>query len=1462
MQKKATILFALLLTNIFAFAQVSLEITEIWPGNDPGTNLTSDWFEISNNGTSAWVSGVDPDLYYDDDSQDPMAADLINGITDIQPGERVIIVVGDMTDVDQFNTIWAPAYDLTGIEVGYTDGAGLGQGGDGVTVWIGDPNTTGVLADFQTYPDASITGGQSYDIELTVFSTVGNANNAGATFALNDMNQPAIASPGNQGPLAAVADLQITEIWSGNDPGSNLSADWFEIINNGTAAWVSGVDPDLYYDDDSQDPMAADVINGITDIQPGERVIVVVGVASDVTDFTTLWASDYNVSGIEIGYTDGSGLGGGGDGVTLFLGGPTVGNIVDYEAYPDTSANGGQSYDVELVAFSVELNTSNAAATSIVNDQSQPAIASPGNQGPLTPAIDIQVTEIWSGQAGTDLTGDWFELYNAGSTAWVSGVSPDLFYDDESANPVDATLIEGITELQPGESAIVMIGVEADAITFSSVWSPDYDLTGIEIGYTDGAGLGGGGDTVTLWLGDPQASGLLMDSESYPDTVSDDGKSYDIVNVAFSVAGAGSAAPGTNVAAATSTLGGDLSDTPAVGSPGNQGPLGVVLGAPDIVVDTVNLTSYLSLSAQGPGSVSGVVGDPTDPASTLGIPFDISDVETPMANLVVTVNSSDETVVPNSNLVLTGTDGDRLLTITPIAFGFTTISITVEDGDMNTNTYTISYAASAASVSTSSSRFHTGASDGSTAMPVDADYMWVGDDENQTLRLYSRNNSGLPLTEIDFNGDLGSSNEIDIEGSIRNGNTIFWIGSTATADRSVLFSTTISGSGASSSLAYGDKYTSLRDDLLNGGFGLPTNFEIEALAFAPSSTTAYLGFRVPDNGGDALVIPVTNFTSLPGATGGSATFDAPIYLDLGGRTLRSMECDGNGCLIVAGPNGSVADFGLYTWTGNVLDAPELRAADLTALNTGGAFEGIVELPSVSFLGSSGDAIQVQLMSDLGATFIYNDGTENKDQRREWKKFRTDRVTLGPVVIPTTADPLINEFVADHIGADDYAFIEIMGDATTDYSTFTLLEIEGDSGSSMGYIDAAITLGTTDADGYWLSSEDMENGTITLLLVEGFTGAVNDDTDANDDGVIDNAPWIRIVDAVGTSDGDVTDFVYTTVDLVPGYDGDAFQPGGASRIPNGIDTDTTADWVRNDYDGAGIPALDSGTPIVGEAINTPGAANQLVMPPLPDLQITEIWPGNEPGSNLTADWFEITNVGTVEWTPAFGDLYYDDNSQDPASAVIISGFTSIQPGEVVIAVGATTTTEFLSVWSPSYDMTGIQVGTFSGPGLGQGGDGVTLWIGDPTTDGTLVDYETYPDANSNGGQSYDVDLAAFSVVGNANNAGETSAVNDSSQPAIGSPGNQGPTLSIGEFTPSKSSVRIYPIPFENQINIKLDLNTSVKADLKIVNMLGAVVYSETKVFEGNTTIDNLSRLPAGMYVLSISELNINKVIIKK
>lgn len=215
-----------------------------------------------------------------------------------------------------------------------------------------------------------------------------------------------------------------------------------------------------------------------------------------------------------------------------------------------------------------------------------------------------------------------------------------------------------------------------------------------------------------------------------------------------------------------------------------------------------------------------------------------------------------------------------------------------------------------------------------------------------------------------------------------------------------------------------------------------------------------------------------------------------------------------------------------------------------------------------------------------------------DPSVEWDGFAVDTVDDLGSYAGACRQPVINEFSASTAGTD-VEYVEILGSPNTDLSTFRVLEIEGDSGAAAGTIDEVIVLGTTDADGYYLANlapNALENGTITLLLVEGFSGALNTDLDTNNDGVFDSTPWTRIVDAVAVNDGGAGDITYGVPALGVSYDGLPFAPGGASRIPNGIDTNTAADWVRNDFDLAGIPGF-TGTLGPGEAVNTPGAVNQ-------------------------------------------------------------------------------------------------------------------------------------------------------------------------------------------------------------------------------------------------------------------------------
>ncbi len=222
-------------------------------------------------------------------------------------------------------------------------------------------------------------------------------------------------------------------------------------------------------------------------------------------------------------------------------------------------------------------------------------------------------------------------------------------------------------------------------------------------------------------------------------------------------------------------------------------------------------------------------------------------------------------------------------------------------------------------------------------------------------------------------------------------------------------------------------------------------------------------------------------------------------------------------------------------------------------------------------------------------------------------------TPGRVNLPVV---MINEFVLDHVGVDTYEFIEVFAQANKNYAGLTVLEIEGD-GSSAGVIDEVLHLGVTNAAGYWSSgflNNKLENGTLTLFLVQGFSGAYGNDLDLNNDGVLDVTPWVGLLDSLAVTDGTPGDLVYSPVLFAPGFAGVAEGVGGASRYPDGMDTNQLSDWLRNDFDLAGIPGF-PGTPVYGDALNTPGAENQKYLPP-DDLSINKTGPSTvKPGETF-------------------------------------------------------------------------------------------------------------------------------------------------------------------------------------------------------------------------------------------------------
>src|SRR5690606_4368767 len=88
-------------------------------------------------------------------------------------------------------------------------------------------------------------------------------------------------------------------------------------------------------------------------------------------------------------------------------------------------------------------------------------------------------------------------------------------------------------------------------------------------------------------------------------------------------------------------------------------------------------------------------------------------------------------------------------------------------------------------------------------------------------------------------------------------------------------------------------------------------------------------------------------------------------------------------------------------------------------------------------------------------------------------------------------------------------------------------------------------------------------------------------------------------------------------------------GPAFPDPNGASMALQSPFVDNNLAASWCTAV---TPILGGDLGTPGAANDCVPPPSFDLKVTEIWVGQD-GTDITGDWFEITNFGEVAWTAA-------------------------------------------------------------------------------------------------------------------------------------------------------------------------------------------------------------------------------------
>ena len=453
--------------------------------------------------------------------------------------------------------------------------------------------------------------------------------------------------------------------------------------------------------------------------------------------------------------------------------------------------------------------------------------------------------------------------------------------------------------------------------------------------------------------------------------------------------------------------------------------------------------------------VSGVIDDPTDPAATEGIWFNAP------TGSMLTFQSSKTSVVKVDDITSEEIQpGVFAVRIKPSGVGSTKITVSLSGA----SDYTIQYAASDASKSPEQTTWLQGSCDASAMADVGGGCFYVADDENNILRLYNSQLSGMPLRTVNAEGFANGSEEYDVEGATvsDDGKTIYWITSLANSKkgkekpyRNRAFTTKINGSGAEATLTSGAYSEKFRDAMIKFGDDNGWNFtasasyansmipkridgfNVEGLTLKTDGNgAAYIGFRAPcvpkkgvtptsSNRKYAVMATVENFEQIFSGSGKSSTtpqVGAPVLFDFGGLGIRSIERVGDYYVIIAGLFEGGGTPKAYLWDGTTNEN-----ADPITVNGGHLTEMSLALENIA-VGGDGhpealtarqedNKLYLNIVCDGGSADMYNDGKENKDysadsKKNPWSKFRLDTFvyTLPDVTGVNSIQQLQPEFI--------------------------------------------------------------------------------------------------------------------------------------------------------------------------------------------------------------------------------------------------------------------------------------------------------------------------------------------------------------------------------------------------------------------------------------------------------------------
>ena len=275
--------------------------------------------------------------------------------------------------------------------------------------------------------------------------------------------------------------------------------------------------------------------------------------------------------------------------------------------------------------------------------------------------------------------------------------------------------------------------------------------------------------------------------------------------------------------------------------------------------------------------------------------------------------------------------------------------------------------------------FHRGMCDASAAVALDDTLFAVGNDEDNTLRVYDAKKGGAPVQSLDLSAFLKVDPkfpESDLEGAAWLGDRIFWITSHGRnqdakfrESRHRFFATTVQTTNHTPRLfPVGTPYPRLLSDLLRdpqfkilklsgASKRAPKDrggLNIEGLCATPDGHLL-IGFRNPIPFGLGLIVPLLNPNQV--IAGQTAQFGRPSLLNLHGQGIRDLGHWHGKYLIVAGSPNLQGVSKVYLWAGGQTQPELLDAIDLSEFNP----EAVVVYP--------GNTRSFQLLSDDGTKLV-------------------------------------------------------------------------------------------------------------------------------------------------------------------------------------------------------------------------------------------------------------------------------------------------------------------------------------------------------------------------------------------------------------------------------------------------------------------------------------------------------------